>query len=55
MYAMFQIRSLMLASFKVRLCVIVLSVTVCTAGYIRMFVYFVGLKFSWILLVSYPR
>ena len=36
--------------FKVRLCVIVLSVTVCT-----MFVYFVGLKFSWILLVSNPR
>ena len=33
MYAMFQI-SLMLASFKVRLCVIVLSVTVCTVGYI---------------------
>ena len=31
----------MLASFKVRLCVIVLSVTVCTVGY--MFVYFVGL------------
>ena len=34
MYAMFQIRSLMLASFKVRMCVIVLSVTVCTVGYI---------------------
>ena len=32
MYAMFQIRSLRLASFKVRLCVIVLSVTVCTVG-----------------------
>ena len=30
----------MLDSFKVRLCVIVLSVTVCT-----MFVYFVGLNF----------
>ena len=54
MYAMFQIRSLMLASFKVRVCVIVLSVTVCTVG-LYMFVYFVGLKFLWILLVSYPR
>ena len=43
----------MMASFKVCLCVNVLSVTVCTVGY--MFVYFVGFKFSWILLVSYPR
>ena len=33
MYILFQIRSSMLASFKVCLCVIVLSVTVCTVGY----------------------
>ena len=33
MYTLFQIRSLRLASFKVCLCVIVLSVTVCTVGY----------------------
>ena len=49
MYTLFQIRSLRLASFKVCLCVIVLSVTVCTVGYIAMFVYFVGIKFLWIL------
>ena len=48
MYTLFQIRSLRLASFKVCLCVIVLSVTVCIVGY-YMFVYFVGIKFSWIL------
>ena len=34
MYTLFQIRSLRLACFKVCLCVIVLSVTVCTVGYI---------------------
>ena len=34
MYTLFQIRSLKLVSFKVCLCVIVLSVTVCTVGYI---------------------
>ena len=44
----------MLDSFKVRLCVIVLSVTVCMHCRVYMFVYFVGLKFLWILLVSYP-
>ena len=33
-YTLFQLRSLMVDSFKVRLCVIVLSVTVCTVGYI---------------------
>ena len=38
------------SSYKVRLCFIVLSVAVCTVGY----VYFVGIKFLWILLVSYP-
>ena len=37
MYAMFHIRSLMLASFKARLCVIVLSV-VWTVGYICLFI-----------------
>ena len=31
------IRSLRLASFKIYLCVIVLSVTVCTVGYICLF------------------
>ena len=34
----FQLISLMLDSFKVRLCVIVLSVTVCAVGYICLFV-----------------
>ena len=42
-----------LPSFKVCLCVIVLSVQVCTVGYV--FVYFVGIKFLRILLVSYPQ
>ena len=37
MYTLFQIRSLRLASFKVCLCFIVLSVTVCTVGYICLF------------------
>ena len=39
-----------MASFKVCLYVIVFSVTVCTVGYV---IYYVGFKFSWILLVSY--
>ena len=45
----------MLDSFKVRLYVIVLSVSNSLYCRVYMFVYFVGLKFSWILLVSYPR
>ena len=43
----------MLDSFKVRfVCYCVISNSLYCRVY--MFVYFVGLKFSWILLVSYP-
>ena len=40
-----------LDSYRVHLCFIVLSVTVCTVGY---FCVFRGDQIFWILLVSYP-